>query len=156
MLRLPVIFCVSILAACGGGKADESDAPLGFEDVSADTQNLSDSQSFETITAQESIETDADRLARLSNQYVQYRATPLPERDEDARVDLTAYAERYAKRRIGKKRYSRERNPVPTRVCQTLPSNDYAQFVFLSKGGPKEDHLGLDDDGDGFACGWRP
>jgi hypothetical protein len=31
-----------------------------------------------------------------------------------------------------------------------------AQIAFLERGGPKRDTLGLDPDGDGFACYWDP
>ena len=31
-----------------------------------------------------------------------------------------------------------------------------AQRAFLAAGGPDQDRLGLDPDGDGFVCGWSP
>ena len=35
-------------------------------------------------------------------------------------------------------------------------SPDKAQQDFLAKGGPDRDRLGVDPDGDGFACSWDP
>jgi hypothetical protein len=37
-----------------------------------------------------------------------------------------------------------------------VPSDDLAQEAFLSEGGPERDRLGVDPDGDGFACRWDP
>ena len=31
-----------------------------------------------------------------------------------------------------------------------------AQIDFLAKGGPERDRLGVDPDGDGYACAWNP
>ena len=40
--------------------------------------------------------------------------------------------------------------------CSRYRSDDDAQRAFLAAGGPDRDSLGLDPDGDGFACGWNP
>ena len=54
-------------------------------------------------------------------------------------------------RRIGLNRAAKfERN------CAKYPSPDRAQEEFLAKGGPERDRLGLDPDGDGYACSWVP
>jgi hypothetical protein len=42
------------------------------------------------------------------------------------------------------------------RVCAGYASADQAQIDFLAKGGPERDRLGVDPDGDGFACAWNP
>jgi len=42
------------------------------------------------------------------------------------------------------------------RNCAAYPSSDQAQIAFLTKGGPENDRLALDPDGDGYACGWDP
>lgn len=42
------------------------------------------------------------------------------------------------------------------RACARAPNADAAQLVFLSAGGPQQDPLGMDPDGDGFVCGWTP
>ena len=42
------------------------------------------------------------------------------------------------------------------RACARAPNPDAAQLMFLSSGGPEQDPLGMDPDGDGFVCGWTP
>jgi len=42
------------------------------------------------------------------------------------------------------------------RNCAKYRTPDDAQRDFLSRGGPQRDRLGIDPDGDGFACGWDP
>ncbi|CAM4358935.1 hypothetical protein [Palleronia rufa] len=41
-------------------------------------------------------------------------------------------------------------------ACRAYTAPDLAQEVFLAAGGPETDTLGLDPDGDGFACDWDP
>ena len=41
-------------------------------------------------------------------------------------------------------------------ACAKFPSPDQAQQDFLAKGGPDRDRMGVDPDGDGFACSWDP
>ena len=40
--------------------------------------------------------------------------------------------------------------------CKNYTVPEVAQIAFLSEGGPRQDKLLLDRDGDGFACGWTP
>ncbi len=42
------------------------------------------------------------------------------------------------------------------RNCAEFENQDLAQEEFLRQGGPEEDPLGLDPNGDGFACWWDP
>lgn len=42
------------------------------------------------------------------------------------------------------------------RACARHPNADAAQLMFLTSGGPQQDPLGMDPDGDGFVCGWDP
>jgi hypothetical protein len=42
------------------------------------------------------------------------------------------------------------------RACAAYPSDGMAQEAFLTRGGPERDPLGLDPDGDGYACRWDP
>jgi len=42
------------------------------------------------------------------------------------------------------------------RNCARYPSSEEAQEAFLKRGGPQRDPMGLDPDGDGFACYWDP
>ena len=49
-----------------------------------------------------------------------------------------------------------QRHTKAARNCGKYPSDDQAQIAFLDRGGPERDRLGLDPDGDGYACGWDP
>lgn len=40
--------------------------------------------------------------------------------------------------------------------CNRYFSTNAAQLAFLAQGGPQQDKLGLDPDGDGYVCGWDP
>ncbi len=42
------------------------------------------------------------------------------------------------------------------RNCAEFDNQDLAQEEFLRRGGPEDDPLGLDPNGDGFACWWDP
>ena len=42
------------------------------------------------------------------------------------------------------------------KACARFPNPDASQLQFLASGGPQQDPLGMDPDGDGFVCGWTP
>ncbi len=42
------------------------------------------------------------------------------------------------------------------KACARSPNPNAAQLQFLASGGPQQDPLGMDPDGDGFVCGWTP
>lgn len=111
--------------------------------------------SFSSVTARESIESDAARLARLQQGTVVLEAEPVPERADG--VNLAAFA-RGTTHRVGQRIYRRSggRNGSAARVCRRYGNPDEAQRDFLAKGGPERDSLGIDPDGDGFVCGWTP
>ena len=41
-------------------------------------------------------------------------------------------------------------------ACARYPNAEAAQLMFLTSGGPQQDPMGMDPDGDGFVCGWDP
>lgn len=59
---------------------------------------------------------------------------------------------------IGTARYPRSDPSAEraARACDRYVSDDLAQTAFLQAGGPETDRLGMDPDGDGYACGWDP
>lgn len=59
---------------------------------------------------------------------------------------------------VGTKKYSRGimSKFKGGRKCKGFTSPDKAQVAFLAQGGPENDPLGLDPDGDGYACAWDP
>jgi len=59
----------------------------------------------------------------------------------------------------GEKAYSRSGLAGSARFqrnCGKYASPDLAQEAFLRSGGPERDKMGIDPDGDGFACSWDP
>lgn len=112
--------------------------------------------SFETVTARESIESDAARVNALSQSTVVLEAEPIRESNDG--VNLAAFA-RSTNNRLGQRVYSRtgsRSSAAAARTCRRYPSPDAAQRAFLARGGPQRDPLNIDPDGDGFVCGWSP
>ena len=120
--------------------------------------NLSDENDFEAVSNRQSIESDAERLARNSASYEVIAPSALPTRGATQGVNIVAYA-LSSDNMLGSPVYSRF--PIGgqsrfLRNCDKYPSSDMAQIAFLERGGPKRDTLGIDPDGDGFACYWDP
>lgn len=118
---------------------------------------MSDEQDFDAVSSRETIDSDAERLARQRAQYQVVAPTALPQRSGDAGPNIVQFA-LTTTHAPGTQLYKRgglfQRDPLVT--CAKYASPDLAQEVFLSKGGPEKDRDGLDPDGDGFACGWDP
>ncbi len=119
---------------------------------------LSAENSFDAVAGQRSIEDDAALLARNRAQYVVIQPTDMPERSGTDRPNIVAYAVRTTNP-LGVMLY--RRGPFHTvaraqRNCAKFVTGDVAQEEFLARGGPAVDPLGLDPDGDGFACRWDP
>lgn len=118
---------------------------------------ISDENDFEAVSERESIESDAQRLERNRELYRVVEPTAVPERG-DSGPNIVEYA-LDTSRSVGQPQYSRSGFNAEARFernCAQYASPDQAQRAFLSNGGPDRDRLGLDPDGDGFACGWDP
>lgn len=148
---------VSAQAAAGS-------VPLTALDVQAiapvDVNNpaISDEQSFSAVSARESIESDRARLEAQREQYTFVSPEPLPERVGDSGPNIVQYA-LGADNALGEARFRRLGVGSQMRMlrnCARYASSDLAQQAFLAAGGPQRDKLGLDPDGDGFACYWDP
>lgn len=130
----------------------------GGQPTTAGNPGLSDEQSFEAVSTRETIESDAERLARQRAARVVIEPGVLPERPRNSGPNIVAYALR-TDNEPGQARY--KRSPVNAearyqRACGSYPSADKAQEAFLEMGGPENDRKGMDPDGDGFACSWDP
>jgi hypothetical protein len=129
--------------------------PLGIDQVSSG--GFSTENDFGAVAGQRSIEDDAERLARIRDQYQQVAPTAVPDRPGTATPNIVEYA-LATTNPVGLKIYTRilpsERRFL--RNCATYRNADQAQRDFLARGGPKSDRRGLDPDGDGYACGWDP
>ena len=150
-----------------GGPVPEASAPSPLEPAGEATAGtpivllpegagtISD-DSFATVTARETIESDAERLARLEENNIVLEAEPLPAPTTAA--NLAAFA-RATSHRIGQRVYPRggaRSSSSAARTCRQYGNPDEAQRAFLSRGGPEADPMKLDPDGDGFVCGWSP
>ncbi|GEM_PF-2302272 len=98
---------------------------------------------------------DAEALAAAAAQRVVIAPGEMPE--VIAGVNIIAYA-RSTTNAVGERIIRRPaiRRTSSRAQCAKFDSQDNAQRNFLANGGPQEDPLNLDPDGDGFACRWSP
>jgi len=148
-------------SAAGGTETaaagDAAGEPSG-DAVTLNNPGISDEQSFAAVTSRETIQSDAERLKRQRDAYVQIEPGALPERPASEGPNVVAFALSTANH-VGEKLYRRSGPSSDARLqraCARYPSPDKAQAAFLDAGGPKRDPKGLDPDGDGFACYWDP
>jgi len=120
---------------------------------------ISDEQDFAAVSGRQSIESDAERLARQRAAYEVVAPTAVPTRPAGSTgPNIVAYA-LSTTNAVGQKIYSRSGFNADSkflRACAGYSSSDLAQEDFLANGGPQRDKLGVDPDGDGFACYWDP
>lgn len=121
------------------------------------TGAISDEQDFDAVAARETIESDAERIARNRAQYVVIQPGALPVRPGESGPNIVAYA-LATNHPPGVQLYRRSglRFTDPLVACARYGSSDRAQEAFLAGGGPERDRHGIDPDGDGYACDWDP
>lgn len=146
-------------AAANSGVAPVQASPSNPAPVQLNNPaGISDEQNFDTVSANRSIESDADRIASNRAQYTLVAPTDLPTRPGSNQPNIVEYAVRTSNP-VGVQLYPRNGLVSASRFasrCAAFASADQAQIEFLSRGGPQRDRRGLDPDGDGFACGWDP
>ena len=145
----------SDLAAAGINTAEQPAAPQA---ALAANPEISDEQDFSAVSSRESIESDAERRARQAAAYQLIEATALPDRPGNAGPNIVQYALQAPNDR-GEPVFDRSSLSGDSRFqrnCAKYRTPDDAQRDFISRGGPQRDRLGIDPDGDGFACGWDP
>jgi hypothetical protein len=123
-----------------------------------DNPGISDEQNFDAVSARETIQSDAERLAQLRAEYQVVQPEALPEREGDTGPNIVAFALETTNA-VGQPVYRRSGFRAEARfesACARYTSPDEAQRAFLERGGPEDDRLGVDPDGDGFACYWDP
>lgn len=137
------------------GNAPSTIAEQSGEMVHNNT-GISDEQDFNAVASRETIESDAERIARNKAQYTVIQPTAVPERTETG-PNIVAFA-LATTHNPGQQMYTRSalRLTDPMVACARYGSPDLAQQAFLAAGGPDRDRRGLDPDGDGFACSWDP
>jgi len=131
--------------------------PEGDAAATANNPGISDENDFGAVSNRQSIESDAERLRAQREARQVIEPTTLPTRTS-AGPNIVEYAIS-TQNPVGQKIYRRSITSTQnkfTRNCAAYSSSDLAQEDFLRKGGPERDKLGLDPDGDGFACAWDP
>lgn len=145
------------IGAQGDAAAPQQPAPADAGALAANP-GISDEQDFDAVAARETIESDAERLERQAAAYTVVEPTALPQRPGATGPNIVQYALNAPNDR-GQAIYSRGGLSGEARFqrnCAKYNTPDEAQRDFLSRGGPERDRLGIDPDGDGFACGWDP
>ncbi len=136
-------------------------APAGIKVEGGEMQpkpgGISDEQDFDAVSQRETIESDKARIERNRSQYVVVQPGALPQRPGETGPNIVEYA-LATTHAPGTQLHKRSsfRASDPAGACAKYGSPDLAQEAFLAKGGPDKDKLGLDPDGDGFACAWDP
>ncbi|SLN22927.1 hypothetical protein [Pseudooctadecabacter jejudonensis] len=143
-------------AGIGGGPVAAGGGALPVQ--SGSNGDISDEQDFGAVSARESIESDAQRRERQAAAYQLIEVTDLPDRNGNTGPNIVQYALQ-APNNLGESVFNRTGFNAANRFarnCAKYRTPDEAQRDFISRGGPQRDRLGLDPDGDGFACGWDP
>jgi len=98
---------------------------------------------------------DAQALAAAAAERVVIQPGQMPE--VVAGVNIITFA-RETSNAVGERLYRRPsiRRTNSASQCRKFASADDAQRNFLANGGPQDDPLNLDPNGDGFACRWSP
>ncbi|WP_092061843.1 hypothetical protein [Poseidonocella pacifica] len=153
----PVIYQTSPQreAALAGEDFDTAAPQAGAEAVGA--SGISAENDFERVGELRTIESDAQRMERLRQQYQVVQPTAVPSRTNSGpNIVQYAVSTRHAPGTPIYSRLNLRTAAAHQRKCASYASADQAQLAFLSAGGPDRDKLGLDPDGDGFACDWDP
>uniref|UniRef100_UPI003B515D4C hypothetical protein n=1 Tax=Roseovarius indicus TaxID=540747 RepID=UPI003B515D4C len=151
-------------AALAATRANSSQQPLRANpnnpapETVETASGISTENDFDAVGEARSIESDAELIARNREQYQVVQPTALPSRSGNTGPNIVEYA-LSTKHPVGAKIYSRigiNKQSRFERNCAKYSSADRAQIDFLANGGPNRDKMGLDPDGDGYACGWNP
>lgn len=137
-------------------------APVGIREESGEmihsgAARISDENDFDAVASRETIESDRARIDRNRSQYQVIQPGALPTRSGEQGPNIVDYALATNHPR-GTQMYRRSGFGVGNTAakCAGYASPDLAQAAFLARGGPERDRLGLDPDGDGYACAWDP
>ena len=124
--------------------------------IHAQKPGISDEQDFQAVAQRETIESDRARIERNRSQYQVIQPGALPTRPGATGPNIVDYA-LATNHPVGAQLYRRSALGGNNGArCAGYASPDLAQEAFLARGGPERDRLGLDPDGDGYACGWDP
>ena len=145
-------------AALNSGRVPLEASPSNPPPAVVNAAGISEETNFSAVSAQRSIQDDAARRETLKSQYQVVQPTALPTRSGSTGPNIVDFA-LSTSNAVGTPLYKRLGIAAGQRYdrnCAKYPSADLAQQDFLARGGPKTDRMGLDPDGDGFACSWNP
>jgi hypothetical protein len=145
-------------AALNSGRVPLEASPSNPPPAVVNAAGISEETNFSAVSAQRSIQDDAARRETLKSQYQVIQPTALPTRSGSTGPNIVEFA-LSTSNAVGTPLYKRLGIAAAQRYdrnCAKYPSADLAQQDFLARGGPKTDRMGLDPDGDGFACSWNP
>lgn len=160
----PADIAAETQAALAAARANSGQVPLEASPNNPPPQTvetstgISEENDFDAVGSIRSIESDAALIAQNREQYQVIQPTALPSRSGDTGPNIVSYA-LSTSHQVGTKVYTRigiNKQARFQRNCAKYASADLAQLDFLDKGGPDRDRMGLDPDGDGFACSWNP
>ena len=126
--------------------------------VDLNNPGISDEQDFSAVSSRETIESDRQRIEANREAYQVIQPKALPSRSGGSGPSVVEFA-LSTRNRVGEPVHSRSKVMAASRFnknCAKYTSADQAQQAFLKAGGPERDGMGLDPDGDGFACYWDP
>ena len=144
------------LATTGAAPAGDvtNASPNSGDSIASDSGvlNLAEQSQAEQLRLREA---DAAALAAAAAQRVVIQPGQMPE--VISNVNIITFA-RETTNSVGQRVYRRPsiRRTNSASQCRKFSSADDAQRNFLANGGPQDDPLNLDPDGDGFACRWSP
>jgi hypothetical protein len=159
---VPPVSVVEPVADAGtdGAVRPRGGAPAGIKEESGEmvhnNTGISDEQDFNAVSSRETIESDKERIARNRSEYVVVQPKELPQRPGETGPNIVEYALATTHAPGVQLHQRRGLKRDPNAACAKFASADLAQSEFLRTGGPERDKLGVDPDGDGFACGWDP
>ncbi len=142
--------------AAVGGEAPTQESPRLIGQP--DNAGISDEQDFSAVSGRETIESDAERIAANRANYEVIAPTAVPTRTGSGGPNLVEFALQ-TNNAVGEQVHSRTNLLAGSRYernCAKYASPDLAQMAFLRAGGPQRDRMGIDPDGDGYACHWDP
>jgi hypothetical protein len=143
------------------GIRPRGNAPAGILEQSGEmvhsSTGISDENDFNAVSGRETIASDKQRIEQNRAQYEVIQPGALPVRPGGLAPNIVDYA-LATRNPVGVQLYRRSSFSLgnPASKCAGYASPDLAQEAFLERGGPERDRLGLDPDGDGYACGWDP
>lgn len=154
------ILAAGILAACA--PASDFARSVGLEPMSGSAQSARDAELQNPASATEGtiVQTSAathaivpDAPGRIFVEVDDGTSTSA----QDSSTRVVAYAMNTTNP-VGEKVYDRTlpSEDRTARACSGYLTATDAQYAFLEAGGPQRDRLGLDPDGDGFACSFNP